>query len=286
MGRATEELADRVGPGIGGLLNVTFGNLPELLIAFFALLAGLQEVVKASIMGSILGNMLLVLGGAMFVGGLGRDQQSFNSRAASAQATMLILASAALIMPAVFEVVEGGGLPVPGAEDRDYSSSVEHVSLAVAIVLLVSYGAGLWFSLMSHRDLFNPPEDEGWEERRRTLEHQALGHPAGRRRPRGRPDVGDPRRLDRGDRRVHRAQPVLHRHHHRRRRGQRRRALGRGLCRGQGQDGPGGQHRHRLERAGRAVRRPAARRVVVLLRRRSRSRWCSTASSWPACCWR
>ena len=164
MGRATEELADRLGPGIGGLLNVTFGNLPELLIAFFALLAGLQEVVKASIMGSILGNMLLVLGGSMLVGGLGRDRQSFNSRAASAQATMLILASAALIMPAVFEVVEGEGLPVPGAEIEDYLSSVEHVSLAVAIVLLLAYGAGLWFSLISHRDLFNPPEDEGWEE--------------------------------------------------------------------------------------------------------------------------
>ena len=164
MGRATEELADRLGPGIGGLLNVTFGNLPELLIAFFALLAGLHEVVKASIMGSILGNILLVLGGSMLVGGLGRDHQTFNSRAASAQATMLILASAALIMPAVFEVVEGDGLPVPGADDRDYSSSVEHLSLAVAVVLLVSYGAGLWFSLKSHRDLFNPPEEEGWDE--------------------------------------------------------------------------------------------------------------------------
>jgi Ca2+:H+ antiporter len=164
MGRATEELADRSGPGIGGLLNVTFGNLPELLIAFFALRAGLQEVVKASIMGSILGNILLVLGGAMLVGGLGRDSQTFNARAASAQATMLMLASAALVMPAVFAVVEGGGLPVPGAERADYSSSVEQLSLAVAVVLLLSYSAGLWFSLKSHRDLFNPPEDEGWDE--------------------------------------------------------------------------------------------------------------------------
>ena len=118
MGRATEELADRLGPGIGGLLNVTFGNLPELLIAFFALLAGLQEVVKASIMGSILGNMLLVLGASMLVGGLGRDHQTFNSRAASAQATMLILASAALIMPAVFEVVDGRGSASAGGRDR------------------------------------------------------------------------------------------------------------------------------------------------------------------------
>src|SRR5215210_1713758 len=78
MGKATEELARRSGPGIGGLLNVTFGNFPELVIAFFALLEGLQEVVKASIIGSIIGNILLVLGAAMFVGGLNRDKQTFS----------------------------------------------------------------------------------------------------------------------------------------------------------------------------------------------------------------
>ncbi len=78
MGRATEELAARSGPGIGGLLNVTFGNAPELIIALFALGQGLQEVVKASIVGSILGNILLVLGAAMLAGGLGRDKQTFN----------------------------------------------------------------------------------------------------------------------------------------------------------------------------------------------------------------
>jgi hypothetical protein len=104
MGRATEELADRAGPGIGGLLNVTFGNFPELLIAFFALREGLHEVVKASIIGSVLGNVLLVLGGSMLVGGLGRERQQFNRRAAKSQATMLMLASAALVMPAVFEL--------------------------------------------------------------------------------------------------------------------------------------------------------------------------------------
>ena len=82
MGKATEELAARSGPGIGGLLNVTFGNFPELVIAFFALLEGLQEVVKASIIGSIIGNILLVLGAAMLVGGLGRDEQTFNATAA------------------------------------------------------------------------------------------------------------------------------------------------------------------------------------------------------------
>jgi Ca2+:H+ antiporter len=160
MGTATEELADRAGPGIGGLLNVTFGNLPELLIAFFALRAGLHEVVKASIIGSVLGNVLLVLGGSMLVGGLRRERQRFNRRAASSQATMLILASAALTMPAVFELVKGGGLPLPGAELVSFDHAVEELSLVVAIVLLIAYAGGLWFSLMSHRDLFNPPEDD------------------------------------------------------------------------------------------------------------------------------
>src|SRR5436190_12393991 len=103
MGRATEELAARSGPGIGGLLNVTFGNAPELIIALFALGKGLHEVVKASLVGSILGNILLVLGAAMFCGGLGRDRQLFNRTAASAQSSMLLLAAGAFAMPAVFE---------------------------------------------------------------------------------------------------------------------------------------------------------------------------------------
>ena len=160
MGTATEELADRAGPGIGGLLNVTFGNLPELLIAFFALREGLHEVVKASIIGSVLGNVLLVLGGSMLVGGLRRDTQTFNQKAASSQATMLILALAALTMPAVFELVKGGGLPLPGDELVTFDHAVEELSLTVAIVLLLAYAGGLWFSLISHRDLFNPPDEE------------------------------------------------------------------------------------------------------------------------------
>src|ERR1700710_2813406 len=82
MGRATEELATRSGPGIGGLLNVTFGNAPEIIIALFALNSGLHEVVKASLVGSILGNILLVLGAAMVVGGRNRDHQLFNRTAA------------------------------------------------------------------------------------------------------------------------------------------------------------------------------------------------------------
>jgi Ca2+:H+ antiporter len=156
MGKATEELAARAGPGIGGLLNVTFGNAPELIIALFALGAGLHEVVKASLLGSILGNSLLVLGAAAFVGGLGRDRQHFDRSAASTQTTMLMLAVAALVMPAIFVLDEGSGLPSPGAEIVDYDSTVEYLSLAVAVVLILTYAAGLWFSLKTHRDLFNP----------------------------------------------------------------------------------------------------------------------------------
>ena len=113
MGKATDELAARSGPGIGGFLNVTFGNAPELIIAFFALNEGLQEVVKASLIGSILGNILLVMGAAMLVGGLKYKTQTFDRTAASTQAGMLLLAVVALVLPAVFQLVEGGGLPGP-----------------------------------------------------------------------------------------------------------------------------------------------------------------------------
>ena len=111
MGQATEQLAMRSGPGIGGLLNVTFGNAPEIIIALFALHEGLQEVVKASLVGSILGNILLVMGAAMLVGGLRRERQRFDRTAANVQALMLMLAAAALAMPAIFQLVAGGGLP-------------------------------------------------------------------------------------------------------------------------------------------------------------------------------
>ncbi len=162
MGRATEELAIRSGPGIGGLLNVTFGNAPELIIALFALNAGLHEVVKASIIGSILGNILLVLGAAMLVGGLGRERQSFDRTAANAQSLMLLLAAVALVMPAVFELVQGSGLPSAGEERVDYDSTVENLSLVVAVILIGSYVAGLFFSLKTHKALFNPVAgDEG-----------------------------------------------------------------------------------------------------------------------------
>jgi Ca2+:H+ antiporter len=156
MGRATEELATRSGPGIGGLLNVTFGNAPELIIAFFALNEGLQEVVKASLVGSILGNILLVMGAAMLVGGASRERQFFDRTAANTQSLMLLLAVVALVMPAIYELVIGGSLPSPEDRAERFPSDLEAMSATVAVVLLVSYVAGLLFSLRTHRDLFNP----------------------------------------------------------------------------------------------------------------------------------
>ncbi len=158
MGQATEHLAERSGPGIGGLLNVTFGNAPELIIAAFALSEGLQEVVKASIVGSILGNILLVLGAAMIAGGIGRgsEVQKFDRTAASVQSIMLLLAAAALMMPAVFELIQGTGLPSVDDEIVNYDSTVEQLSVAVSVVLVLCYVAGLFFSLKTHSRVFNP----------------------------------------------------------------------------------------------------------------------------------
>ena len=181
MGRATEELAHRAGPGIGGFLNVTFGNAPELIIAFFALKEGLQEVVKASIIGSILGNILLVMGAAMLVGGLKRERQTFNPTAANVQSSMLLLAAVALVMPTIFQLVSGGGLPGVGEERVDFGSDLESMSLIVSLILLASYAGGLLFSLRSHRVLFNPTAeaeehvDEPWTVKKSVITLAAAG---------------------------------------------------------------------------------------------------------------
>ncbi|HEY2604102.1 MAG TPA: calcium/proton exchanger [Thermoleophilaceae bacterium] len=175
MGEATEELAAQSGPGIGGLLNVTFGNAPELIIALFALGKGLQEVVKASIVGSIISNILLVLGAAMFFGGWRREKQTFNRTMAHSQAAMLLLALVAVVMPALLELIRGHGLPVVGDTRVNYGSKVETVSAIVSVILLFSYAAGLYFSLSTHRQLFNPYlEDDDdhrvkWSVRRSVL---------------------------------------------------------------------------------------------------------------------
>jgi Ca2+:H+ antiporter len=175
MGRATVELATRAGPGVGSLLNATFGNAPEIIIAIFALEAGLHEVVKASLVGSVLGNILLVLGAAALAGGRGRHRQPFDATAAGVQALILLLAVTALIMPAVFALVTGEGLPLPTDRAVNYPADAEQLSVGVAVVLLVGYACALLFSLRTHRDLFNPSfgeEDhlgEVWSVRRGVL---------------------------------------------------------------------------------------------------------------------
>jgi Ca2+:H+ antiporter len=135
----------------------------------------LQEVVKASLVGSILGNILLVLGASMLAGGARRERQEFEPRAAQAQALLLLLATVALIMPAIFELVQGPGLPVPTDQAVAYSGHVVWLSVGVAVVLLLSYAAGLLFSLKTHPHLFNPvhdADDHGggpWSVRRSVL---------------------------------------------------------------------------------------------------------------------
>ncbi len=156
MSEATEQLAARSGPGIGGLVNVTFGNAPELIIAIFALADGLQEVVKASLVGSIIGNSLLVLGAAMLAGGWKRTRQTFDRTAAQTQTGMLLLTVVALSLPSVLALARHGSLPGVGEIRHVFAGDIEQISIAVALVLIATYAAGLFFSLRTHRDLFNP----------------------------------------------------------------------------------------------------------------------------------
>jgi Ca2+:H+ antiporter len=151
IGTATEDLSLHVGPGLGGLLNATFGNGAELLIAGLALHRGLVDVVKASISGSIIGNLLLVLGAAVLAGGWGRDVQRFSATSAGAQTSMMFLAVVALVMPAVYDLTVLGSLTAT-------SRPLELLSLCTAVVLLVAYAAGLWFSLRTHGDVFRGEE--------------------------------------------------------------------------------------------------------------------------------
>ena len=143
MGHATEHLASRFGEGVGGLLNATFGNAAELIIAIAALRAGLHEVVKASLAGAIIGNVLLVLGASMLAGGIGRPEQKYNAAGARSQATMLTLAVIALIVPAALRATEGVA-----------EGSLGTLSVLVSVVLLATYALNLVFSLGTHRALF------------------------------------------------------------------------------------------------------------------------------------
>lgn len=180
MSETTEQLSARSGPGVAGLLNVTFGNAPELIIAVFALRDGLQEVVKASLVGSIIGNCLLVLGAAMLAGGWRRTRQTFDRTAAQTQSGLLLVTITALVLPAVLVLVGGGRLPAVGELRHSFGSRLEDLSLGIGVVMIAIYLAGLFFSLRTHHDLFNPRDDDEpgpapWSLRRSVLTLGAAG---------------------------------------------------------------------------------------------------------------
>src|SRR5881396_335858 len=147
IGLGTEQLARRSGPGWGGFLNATFGNAAELIIALVALSKGHVELVKASITGSTVGNLLLVLGLSFFVGGLGRRSQKFHRTAANNTAAMLFLAVVALVMPAVYDLSLYGNLAARPPE-------IDRLSFWSALVLIVAYTGSLIYSFTAQRDLF------------------------------------------------------------------------------------------------------------------------------------
>ncbi len=164
MGEATEHLAAKTGPTIGGLLNATFGNAAELIIAIVALRAGLVDLVKASITGSILGNLLLILGLSLVVAGANRPEVRFNRTSAGMSSAMLALAVVGLVFPALFHALH------PEAAGR----AVElYMSEWVAGILIVTYAFSLLFTLRTHKRLFggepHPTEGAVWSTGRAVL---------------------------------------------------------------------------------------------------------------------
>jgi len=155
--RATEQVAARAGSTIGGLMNVSFGNAPELILALFVLHGGHVDVVKAQITGSLIGNSLLGLGLAIVAGSFGRDVQHFNRDRAGLLSSLLILVTIAVLLPALFDYTERGVLRNPNSAALD-----ERLSLGVAIVLILVYIGNLVYTLVTHRDVFarTPTPDE------------------------------------------------------------------------------------------------------------------------------
>ncbi len=161
--QATEQVAHVAGGAVGGLLNVTFGNAAELIIAIFVLRSGAVEVVKAQITGSIIGNSLLGLGLAIVAGSIGREKQTFKKERAALLSSMLILCVVALILPAFFDYTERQSLKPEVVVIRD-----EQLSLCVAGVLICIYLANLVYTLVTHRDIFaiddgEPPNTTPWK---------------------------------------------------------------------------------------------------------------------------
>jgi Ca2+:H+ antiporter len=154
MGESTERVAGRLGAGVGGLLNATFGNAAELIIALMAMQHGLYDVVKASLTGSIIGNILLVLGLSCLAGGIGRERQRFDRAAASAGSTMLALAAIGLLVPAVFHALAGRAVAEQALAPARRALLEGGLSLEIAVVLFAVYLLHLLFSLRTHRHLY------------------------------------------------------------------------------------------------------------------------------------
>ncbi len=151
MGEATEEISFYSGPRIGGFLNGTFGNATELIIAFFAMRAGLFDVVKASIAGSVIGNILLVLGASMLVGGLKFKTQRFNQKTIDVSASMLLFAVIGLTVPAIFTHTVAPTL---------LTTRYEGLSVVIAVIMFIIYILSLVFSFYTHKDLYSVDHQE------------------------------------------------------------------------------------------------------------------------------
>ena len=154
--RATEQVAERAGPAIGGLLNVTFGNAAEFILALFVLRSGNTSVVKATITGSIIGNTLLGLGVSILAGTWGCEKQTFKRERAGLLASLLILSVIALLLPAMFDYAERSLATTARAHVLD-----ERLSLGVSVVLILVYLGNLFYTLVTHRDIFASSEEEG-----------------------------------------------------------------------------------------------------------------------------
>jgi len=156
LSHATEQVAARTGDAIGGLLNATLGNLTELVIALTALAAGQHMLVKASIAGAIVTNCLFMLGASLLLGGMRHHTQEFNAATARLQAGQLFLATIALLVPSLMAVAAGGA-PAGGGQGH----FLQTLSLSLAVLLVVTYALGMWFSLKTHKEFFGSARHAG-----------------------------------------------------------------------------------------------------------------------------
>ena len=147
LGHATEQLGAAAGPRIGGIMNATVGNVGEIIIAAFLIMDGKIEIVHASITGSIVGNLLLVLGASLLLGGLKNGVQQYDAEVTGMNAASLILATIGLVIPATFAFLVGGGEGTGPADPEFFR--IEALTIGVAALLLVTYAAQTWFFLRS-----------------------------------------------------------------------------------------------------------------------------------------